>query len=138
MAGRAAAESEPVARAIERVAGWLELEPEAAAARVHAVGLDPHAGGAGRGISSDVAPSVAWSLYAFARSPDDYWTTVCTAIEPGGDTDTMAAIAGALAGARLGPEALPAELVARLNDRGTWRSEELARLARECAELAKV
>ena len=38
--------------------------------------------------------------------PDDYWATVCTAIGVGGDTDTMAAIAGAISGARLGPAAL--------------------------------
>jgi ADP-ribosylglycohydrolase len=138
VAGRAAAEDESVARAIERVTGWLELEPPAAAGRLHAAGLDRRAGGAWRGISSDVTPSVAWSLYAFARSPDDYWTCVCTAIEAGGDTDTMAAIAGALAGARLGPEALPPHLMARLNDRGVWRADELARLARDCAGLEKV
>ena len=42
------------------------------------------------GISAFVTPSVAWSLYAFLRTPDDYWATVCTAIAVGGDTDTMA------------------------------------------------
>jgi ADP-ribosylglycohydrolase len=135
--GRAALEDESVSRAIEPVASWLELEPPAAARRLHAAGLDRHADGVWRGISSDVTPSVAWSLYAFARSPDDYWTCVCTAIEAGGDTDTMAAIAGALAGARLGPEALPPHLLARLNDRGAWRADELARLAKDCAGLEK-
>ena len=54
-----------------------------------------------------------WSLYAFLRSPDDYWETICTAIGVGGDTDTMAAIAGAISGARLGVAALPADLIWR-------------------------
>jgi ADP-ribosylglycohydrolase len=135
VAGRAAAEDQSVARALERVAAWLELEPVAAAERLHAEGLDRRGNAPGQGISSEVAPSVAWSIYAFVRSPDDYWTTVCTAIEVGGDTDTMAAIAGALAGARLGVEALPAPLVERLNDQGAWRADELARLARDCASL---
>jgi len=76
---------------------------------------------------------VAWSLYAFLRTPDDYWTAVCTAIAVGGDTDTMAAITGAMAGARLGPAALPGRLVARLNDRGAWTAADLADLARDCA-----
>ncbi|MGN6390981.1 MAG: ADP-ribosylglycohydrolase family protein [Gemmatimonadales bacterium] len=133
--GRAGAEDASVGQAIERVAEWLELEPAAAAERLHAEGLDQPANEPWRGISSSVAPSVAWSLYAFARSPDDYWTTVCTAIAVGGDTDTMAAIAGALAGARLGPEALPRSLLEQLNDRGAWRADELARLARDCAAL---
>lgn len=135
VAGRAEAEDASVARAIEGVTGWLELAPAAAAERMHAEGLDPLAHEAWRGVSSSVAPSVAWSLYAFARSPDEYWTTVCTAIAVGGDTDTMAAIAGALAGARLGSEALPRPLLDRLNDRGGWRADELTRLSRDCAAL---
>jgi ADP-ribosylglycohydrolase len=83
-----------------------------------------------------VTPSVVWSLYAFLRTPDDYWATVCTAIGVGGDTDTMAAIAGAISGARLGLGALPARLVERLNDRGEWGSDALIDLARRSARLA--
>jgi ADP-ribosylglycohydrolase len=60
---------------------------------------------------------------------------VCTAVGAGGDTDTMAAIAGAIAGARLGPESLPADLVAQLNDRGEWSAAQLARLAEQVARL---
>jgi ADP-ribosylglycohydrolase len=88
-----------------------------------------------RGISPFVLPSVAWSLYAFFRTPDDWWEVVCTAIEPGGDTDTMAAMAGAIAGARLGRRALPDTLLARLTDRGTWNAPALAGLARRAATL---
>ena len=82
-----------------------------------------------------VIPSVLWSLYSFLQDPDDYWTAVCTAIGAGGDTDTMAAIAGAIAGARLGPTALPAALVEELNDRGTWRAAHLAKLAEQVTAL---
>jgi ADP-ribosylglycohydrolase len=78
---------------------------------------------------------VTWSLHAFLRSPDDYWAAVCTAIAVGGDTDTMAAITGAIAGGRLGSAALPGELLGRLHDRGTWGATELAALARDCAAL---
>jgi ADP-ribosylglycohydrolase len=62
---------------------------------------------------------------------------VCTAIEAGGDTDTMAARAGAISGARLGPAGLPAGLLARLNDRGGWGSEALTDLARRAARLVR-
>jgi ADP-ribosylglycohydrolase len=126
-----------VARAITGVASWLELDPVQAARHLHASGLDPGQVGEWQGISAFVTPSVAWSLYAFLRTPDDYWSTVCTAIAVGGDTDTMAAMAGAIAGARLGPSALPQELLGRLNDRGTWRADELAALATDCAELCR-
>jgi ADP-ribosylglycohydrolase len=63
-------------------------------------------------------------------------TAVCTAIQVGGDTDTMAAIAGALAGARLGMDALPKPVLERLTDRGTWNAHELETLARECAAFS--
>ncbi|MBA3496319.1 MAG: ADP-ribosylglycohydrolase family protein, partial [Gemmatimonadales bacterium] len=97
--------------------------------------LDPGHAEQWRGISAHVVPSVAWSLYAFLRSPDDYWTAVCTAIAVGGDTDTMAAMAGAMAGARLGPAGLPQNLLMSLTDRGTWGAAELTVLARDCARL---
>jgi ADP-ribosylglycohydrolase len=104
---------------------------------VHESGLDPAHKDKWQGISAFITPSVLWSLYAFLRSPDDYWETVCTAIGVGGDTDTMAAIAGAISGARLGVEALPEELVACLNDRGEWGAGALVELAHSCAAVVE-
>ena len=82
-----------------------------------------------------MTPSLLWSLYAFLRTPDDYWETICTAIWVGGDTDTMAAIAGAISGARGGVAALPAELLPFLTDQGAWGHQELVQLAHSCADL---
>lgn len=121
--------------AIRALAGWASLEPAAAARYVHESGLDPGQS-SWQGISAFVTPSVCWSFYAFLRSPDDYWETICTAIAVGGDTDTIAAIAGAISGGRLGLDALPADLLARLTDRGSWGAEALAGLARSCASIA--
>ena len=134
----AAAEDRSVARAIRGVGDWLDLTPAEAARRLHASGLDRGATPRpGSGSPAFVTPSVAWSLYAFLRSPDDYWETVCTAIAVGGDTDTMAAMAGAISGARLGLGVrLPAVLLAGLHDRGAWRAADLLALARDCAALA--
>jgi ADP-ribosylglycohydrolase len=125
-----------VAEAIRGLGRWAHLAPADAARRQHDERLDPSHTGEWRGISALVTPSVVWSLYAFLRTPDDYWATVCTAIGVGGDTDTMAAIAGAISGARLGPGALPARLVERLNDRGGWGRDALTELARRAARLA--
>ena len=111
--------------------------PAAAAARLRADGLDPGHASPWRGISAFVTPSVAWSLYAFLRTPDDYWTTVCTAIAVGGDTDTMGAIAGALAGARLGPDALPPACSPGSPTGGRWGASDLAQLAADCAPYAR-
>ena len=120
-----------VAGVIAQVADWIALPPAEAAARVAALADPPRR--SGRGVSPFVTPSVAWSLYAFLRSPDDYRETLCTAIEVGGDTDTLAAMAGAMSGARLGLAGVPPEVVDRLTDRGLWSGTDLARLARECA-----
>jgi ADP-ribosylglycohydrolase len=130
-----ASEDASVADAILSLAQWGDLPPAAAARHVHCIGLEPPHANQWMGISALVTPSVVWSLYAFLRSPDDYWATICTAIRVGGDTDTMAAIAGAVSGARLGVAALPAPLVEQLNDRGTWRAGELAQVARACDRL---
>jgi ADP-ribosylglycohydrolase len=130
----AKAEDHSVGEAIRGLAEWISLEPEAAARHVHASGLDP-AHPRWQGISAFVTPSVLWSLYSFLRSPDDYWETICTAIAVGGDTDTMAAIAGAISGARLGVSALPKHLLVHLTDQGEWDCQELAELARACAAI---
>ncbi|HJR16472.1 MAG TPA: ADP-ribosylglycohydrolase family protein [Gemmatimonadales bacterium] len=122
-----------VAGGIRDLNRWLSLAPAEAGRHVHESGLDPGHTESWRGISAFVIPSILWSLYAFLRSPDDYWETICTAIGVGGDTDTMAAIAGAISGARVGVRGLPPELVARVNDRGEWGATELTELAEACA-----
>jgi ADP-ribosylglycohydrolase len=129
-------EDHSVAVAIRGLGEWVSLAPEAAARHLHKSGLDPAHMDHWRGISAFVTPSVLWSFYAFLRSPEDYWETVCTAIAVGGDTDTMAAIAGAISGARLGVAALPGELLAHLTDQGEWGADELAELASSCGAIA--
>lgn len=59
----------------------------------------------GNGIAA--IDSVPTAIAAFALTPDSYAETVFHAIRLGGDTDTIAAMAGALAGARLGVHGIP-------------------------------
>jgi ADP-ribosylglycohydrolase len=125
-----------MAAAVRGLAEWVTLAPLEAARHVHASGLDPAHRHKWQGISAYVIPSVLWSLYAFLRSPDDYWETVCTAIAVGGDTDTMGAMAGAISGARVGVDALPSDLLERINDRGEWGAPALAELARVCGSVS--
>jgi ADP-ribosylglycohydrolase len=136
IAGCAEGDDASVAGAIRALEGWVSLDPIAAARHVHDGGLDPAHMDRWQGISAFVTPSVLWSLYAFLRSPDDYWETICVAIGVGGDTDTMAAMAGAISGARAGPASLPGALLSRLTDRGEWGAEDLTELARSCAAIA--
>jgi poly(ADP-ribose) glycohydrolase ARH3 len=60
--------------------------------------------------------SVPTAIACFARHPDSYAEAICHAISLGGDTDTLAAMAGALSGAYLGASALPQHLLDRLEN----------------------
>jgi ADP-ribosylglycohydrolase len=115
---------------------WVNLEPDEAVELIAPAGTDPGYDRGWPGISPFVIGSVLWSLYSFLKFPDDYWEAVITAIEVGGDVDTTAAMTGAISGAFLGLEAIPAKLAARVNDRGTWDLPELIRLADECYTIA--
>jgi ADP-ribosylglycohydrolase len=84
---------------------WIQLDSREAVAEISRAGAgDP---GEWEGISPFVTPSVLWSLYAVLRSPTDYWEAICTAIAVGGDVDTTAAMAGAIAGATGGLDQCP-------------------------------
>ncbi|GIW71243.1 MAG: hypothetical protein KatS3mg102_0785 [Planctomycetota bacterium] len=114
---------------LERLPALLEQQPPEAARQLARAGLPPGSAPDWPGISPFVLPSVLWSLYCFLRAPDDWLAAVHTAIAAGGDTDTTAAMTGALAGARLGRGALPPSELALVQDRGGWREAELGALA---------
>jgi len=69
------------------------------------------------GTSSYVAEAVAAALYCFVRHPNDFSAAVLTAVNAGGDTDTIASMTGSLSGAYLGARALPHDLVDGLESR---------------------
>ncbi|WP_422931863.1 ADP-ribosylglycohydrolase family protein [Singulisphaera sp. PoT] len=75
----------------------------------------------GFGNSLEAHRSVMTSIVIFATAPDDYPAVISRAIGQGNDVDTLAAMAGALSGARLGIEAIPSHLVAKLEDQGKGR-----------------
>lgn len=115
----------------------LSMPPEEASSVIASIGIDAEYidDEEWKGIPGFVVCSVLWSLYAFLKTPDDYWGTVCTAISAGGDTDTTAAMAGAISGTRLGIDALPTRFTAYLTDRGTWKVDELIELAHQCYDI---
>ena len=118
-----------VADALCQLAAIVPFDPDAAIGAIIEAG-QPDFRDPPMGIHPFVTTSVLWSLYAFLRAPDDYIKVIYTAIIVGGDVDTTAAMAGAIAGARNGLDAIPAIIVERLNDRGQWRSGDLIDLAR--------
>jgi poly(ADP-ribose) glycohydrolase ARH3 len=81
--------------ALEKVESLVASEePDAVAARI------------GNGISA--LQAVPAALAAFLSNADSFRDTIRFAIRMGGDTDTIASMAGALSGAYLGEEAIPA------------------------------
>jgi ADP-ribosylglycohydrolase len=68
--------------------------------------------------------AIAAAMYVYARHPDDPRAAILEAASTPGDSDSLATLAGALAGARAGIDALPAEWV-----RDVERADDLRALA---------
>ena len=74
----------------------------------------------GNGIAAQ--DSVVTAIACFANSPDSYEQVVANSILLGGDTDTIAAMAGAISGAYLGETAIPRRFIDALEDNHKGRS----------------
>jgi poly(ADP-ribose) glycohydrolase ARH3 len=74
----------------------------------------------GNGI--EASSSVVTAIASFGLTPESYEQTVGNAILLGGDTDTIAAMAGAISGAYLGQQAIPKHLLLKLEDRHQGRN----------------
>ncbi len=68
------------------------------------------------GVTPFVISTVLAALYEFLRHPDDWGAAVTAVIGCGGDVDTTGAIVGAIAGARLGIDAIPKHLTKSVKD----------------------
>lgn len=77
-------------------------------------------------LGSDVTAlgSVPTAVALFLRSPDDLETALVSAVQTGGDTDTIASMVGAIAGARVGLTARPLQRQSMAVDRLTAVSQE--------------
>lgn len=79
----------------------------------------------GNGIAA--RDSVPTALACFLSEPDSFRDVVRRAVGAGGDTDTLAAMAGALAGARVGLSGIPENWRSVEHaDRFIWVADELA------------
>lgn len=86
----------------------------------------------GNGIAAQ--DSVVTAIACFAMWPNSYEQVVANSILLGGDTDTIAAMAGAISGAHLGVGAIPAHLLDSLED-GHKGKSYIARLAEQLAAI---
>jgi poly(ADP-ribose) glycohydrolase ARH3 len=87
------------------------------------LGADPDEVIRSLGHSVESFRSVPTAIYSFARNPRDFSDAVTYAISLGGDTDTIGAMCGAIAGAHHGEEGIPEK----------WREVERAEYIRDLA-----
>ncbi len=90
--------------------------------------------GCGHGVGGYVYHTVPVTLHAWFRHPADYRAGILEIIRCGGDTDTTAAILGAIVGAAVGPEGIPVEWRAALWE---WprTTDWMTRLAAQLTEV---
>ncbi len=74
------------------------------------------------GNSLEADRSVITAIACFLNTPDSYEKTIARAVGLGNDTDTIAAMAGAISGAHLGIDAIPGHLLDMLEDADKGRS----------------
>jgi ADP-ribosylglycohydrolase len=108
--------SELFARCIDEFDQWLDLEPPEALPLIYASG-EPEIGPRRPDwVTAYVIPTVLCALYFFLRTSRDFIESVGGAIGAGGDTDTVAAITGAISGAFNGISSIPQNLIDTLKD----------------------
>ena len=92
--------------------------------------------GCERGVSGYMYHSVPVALHAWLRNAGNLETAIEEVVACGGDTDTVAAIAGSIVGAGVGRAGIPSSHLARLWDwpRGAQWIEDAARNALAAAD----
>jgi poly(ADP-ribose) glycohydrolase ARH3 len=91
---------------------------------------------AGLGNRIEALHSVPTAIASAALTPESYESTIANVIFLGGDTDTLAAMAGAISGSYLGVDRLPKRLVGLLETSPKGRSY-IQRLAGELFSLSR-
>jgi ADP-ribosylglycohydrolase len=86
-----------------------------------------------KGVTGYSMHSVPVAIYAWLRHRPDAKTALSTAIFCGGDTDSVGAVVGAIAGAALGTDAFPPEWRAGIKD-WPWSTAKLTSLGQALAQ----
>ena len=99
----------------EELLDWIEKLESSVARRVSVADFAETLG-CRKGVSGYVYHTVPVAVFAWLRYPADFTRAIDAVVRLGGDTDTVAAICGALIGATVGEEGLPQDLVAGVRD----------------------
>ena len=80
--------------------------------------------------------SVVTAAYCFACHPDDFERAIAKALSLGGNASSIAAMTGAISGARLGVQGIPQRWIDKL-ERSTLSPERMRVIAAELASAAR-
>jgi ADP-ribosylglycohydrolase len=132
-----------ILRQLDALPEWRHLVDEMDAAHRDNLTVPAFAArlGLADGVSGYVFHTVPVALYAWWRHRGDFRGALEAALNCGGDTDTAGAIVGALAGADLGADAIPQDLLKGLSEwpRSTsWLRALAARLATQASQTEPV
>jgi len=85
-------------------------------------------------LSDGVLQSTLWAVYCFMRFPDDFAACINLASRAGvvATTHTIAAMAGALCGSRVGIDGIPQAWIDPLHDQGDWGPSKLRGVVDAC------
>lgn len=121
---------------------WQKLVDAMRAAQAENLGVRDFALrlGLAKGVTGYAFHTVPVAIHAWWRHRGDFPAALEAAMNCGGDTDTVGAIVGALAGTDLGPDGIPRHLIDGIIDwprSTTWLRALAARLAETPASPAK-
>ena len=113
-------QDEPIERWLTHLSGlgsdeeWIRICEKLADALDSAKSVEEFADSLGlqKGVTGYAYHSVPVALYAWLRHRNDFGKALESALNCGGDTDTVGAIVGAIMGAKVGKEGLPPEFTA--------------------------
>jgi ADP-ribosylglycohydrolase len=111
----------------------------ASAARGESAAAYAESIGCGRGVTGFVYHTVPVALHIWLRRHNDYRGALIEAVRLGGDTDTVAAVVGALVGTQVGRDGIPAEWLRDLWEWPrtlAWMERLGTQLARSCHQQA--
>jgi len=110
LAGAARFHDAGLAEEIRHLPRLLSWEPARALEQLRRVGVPLAELKEAEGIPSHVVPVLLIALFAVLRVPHDFREALVWVLRAGGEADVTAALSGALLGAQLGSDAIPARL----------------------------
>lgn len=130
-------QNEPIGQWLTHLSGlgrdeeWIVICEKLAGALASAKSVEEFADSLGlqKGVTGYAYHSVPVALYAWLRHLKDFHKALESALDCGGDTDTVGAIVGAIVGAKVGKHGIPANLIAGISEwpRSVALLEQIAR-----------